>query len=182
MAGISAGVIAAYIAVAATVAAAAAGAYAAYASSQAQAQAADYQRKVSKNQAQAAKQAAEIGAENARVQHQRVLATQRNRLGATGVLPSEGSPLLVQMESAESAALDEARIRYSGEVQATGYRSNEILAGFEAKTARQLGYVGVGTSLLGGATRAYSGYSGSTAGATSGAGAGTSTGYQYGYM
>src|SRR5882672_5890633 len=98
--------------------AAAGSAYAAYAQSQAQAQAADYQRKVAKNQAQAAKQAADIAAENARTQHQRIMAAQRARIGASGILGTEGSPLLVQMESAEQAALDEARIRYAGETQA----------------------------------------------------------------
>ena len=142
------------------VVAAAASAYAAYSASEAQAQSMRYQQKVAKNQAQQAAQAAQIARENARAEHQRVLASQRARLGASGVISSEGSPLLVQMESAEQAALDEARITYAGQVQATGYRSQEILLGFEAQKTREIGAIGAGASLLGGVSSAGAGYYG----------------------
>src|SRR3990167_2413712 len=100
-------------------------AYAAYQSGQQQAKALDYQAKVARNQATAAQQAAQVAAENARERNRRVLASQRARIGASGVIGSEGSSLLVQLESAEQAALEEARIRYGGEVQATGLESAE---------------------------------------------------------
>src|SRR3989304_3367307 len=106
-------------------------AYAAYQSGQQQAKALDYQAKVARNQATAAQQAAQVAAENARERNRRVLASQRARIGASGVIGSEGSSLLVQLESAEQAALEEARIRYGGEVQATGLESAERLRRFE---------------------------------------------------
>src|SRR3990167_3388637 len=110
-------------------------AYAAYQSGQQQAKALDYQAKVARNQATAAQQAAQVAAENARERNRRVLASQRARIGASGVIGSEGSSLLVQLESAEQAALEEARIRYGGEVQATGLESAERLRRFNAGVA-----------------------------------------------
>src|SRR3989304_4722309 len=95
----------------------------------------DYQAKIARNQAIAARQAAAVAAENARERHQRVLAAQRARLGAAGVMSTEGSPLIVQMESAEQAALEEARIRYAGQVQAGGYEAPAILSGYHARSA-----------------------------------------------
>src|SRR3989304_1173093 len=114
-------------------------AYAAYQSGQQQAKALDYQAKVARNQATAAQQAAQVAAENARERNRRVLASQRARIGASGVIGSEGSSLLVQRESAEQAALEEARIRYGGEVQATGLESAERLRRFEAGASRRAG-------------------------------------------
>lgn len=146
------------VAAAVTIVAAVASAYAQYQAGQAQGQVYDYQKKVAANQKIAAEQAAAIAAENARVRHENILATQRARLGAAGVTQSEGSPLIVQMESAEQAALDEARIRYAGRVQATGYQSQQILAGYQARAARVAGTTAAGVTLLGGAAKAYGGY------------------------
>jgi len=133
-------------------------AYAMYQQGQAAAAAQDYQAKIARNQAIAARQAAEVAAENARERHQRVLAAQRARLGAAGVMSTEGSPLIVQMESAEQAALEEARIRYAGQVQAGGYESQAILSGYQARSARAAGYLGAGASLLTGLGAAYGQY------------------------
>src|SRR3972149_1320884 len=119
-------------------------AYAAYQSGQQQAKALDYQAKVARNQATAAQQAAQVAAENARERNRRVLASQRARIGASGVIGSEGSSLLVQLESAEQAALEEARIRYGGEVQATGLESAERLRRVEARGSRPGGARGGG--------------------------------------
>src|SRR3972149_8233804 len=103
-------------------------AYAAYQSGQQQAEALDYQAKVARNQATAAQQAAQVAAENARERNRRVLASQRARIGASGVIGSEGSSLLVQLESAEQAALEEARIRDGGGGRAPGLASAQGLA------------------------------------------------------
>src|SRR3972149_6092298 len=139
-------------------------AYAAYQSGQQQAKALDYQAKVARNQATAAQQAAQVAAENARERNRRVLASQRARIGASGVIGSEGSSLLVQLESAEQAALEEARIRYGGEVQATGLESAERLRRFEAGASRRAGTLGAGASLLQGAGTGYGIYRGAQAG------------------
>lgn len=137
---------------------AAVSAYAQYQAGQAQAASLKYQQKVAENQAIAARQAAQVAAENARERHQRVMAAQRARLGAAGVMSTEGSPLIVQMESAEQAALEEARIRYSGEVQAGGVESQAVLSGFQARQARTAGTLGAGASLLSGVGGAYGTY------------------------
>ena|SRR3989338_7296189 len=111
-------------------------AYAAYQSGQQQAKALDYQAKVARNQATAAQQAAQVAAENARERNRRVLASQRARIGASGVIGSEGSSLLVQLESAE-------RLRR-----------------FEAGASRRAGTLGAGASLLQGAGTVYGIYRG----------------------
>ena len=95
------------------------------------------------------------------------MAATRARIGGSGVLPGEGSPLLVQMEQAEQARLDEANIRYAGEVGAQANESEAILQGFVGKRAMRQGYIGAGASLLQGASTALSGYGRSTSRAPS---------------
>ncbi len=146
-------------AIAAIVVSALVSAYATYSASQAQASAQDYQAKVAKQQQQAARDAAAIAAQNAEARMKRVLGAQRAAIGAAGVLGTEGSPLLVQLQSAEDAALDIARIRYGGEARASGFRAEEILQRWQAGATRRAGYIGAGASLLGGAAKAYGVYS-----------------------
>lgn len=148
----------AYVAIAATVVAALASAYATYSASQAQAQANQYNAKLAKNQSINAANAAKVEADNRRELYQRQMAAQRAAIGAAGVEPGEGSPLLVQVDSAEQAALDLARVRYAGQVQSTAYQSEENVQKFYARSNRQQGYIGAGASLLGGASSAASIY------------------------
>lgn len=158
MAAISVAAIAGYVAIAATVAAAAAGAYAAYSASEAQAQQAEYQRRQAKIQAKQASDAAAAAADAQHKQHQRILAAQRASLGAAGVTTTEGSPLLLQVDAASEAALDEARIRTAGVTASTGFTNQGKLFQYQREQARQAGYIGVGTSILGGASVASSRY------------------------
>lgn len=162
------------VSIGAAVISALATAYATYSASQAQAAAQDYQAKVARNQQQQARDAAAIAAQNAEARMKRVLAAQRAAIGASGVMSTEGSPLLVQLDSAEEAAFDLAKIRYSGEVRATGYRAEEILQRWQAGATRRAGYIGAGASLLGGAASAYGAYS---RGRTSTAGSAYTTDY-----
>lgn len=90
------------------------------------------QARIGEQQAEFARQAAAADAETRRRQFERVLGTQRARFGASGVLASEGSPLLVMMQSEEEAALDVARIQHGGIVAAQGLR-------FEADLLRRQG-------------------------------------------
>lgn len=139
-------------------------AYATFASMQAQAGAQSYAAKVARNNALQARQAAQIAAENAHEKNQRILGAQRARLGASGVMPSEGSPLIVQMDSAEQAALEEARIRYGGQVMAQGYESERALKSYQARISRRGAVVGAGATLLGGVGRSYAAYRGTQPG------------------
>jgi hypothetical protein len=143
---------------AALVVAAVASAYTAYASSEASAASMEYQSKVSERQAEAARRSAAIAAENQREEDQRILAAQRARLGGAGVIADAGSPLLAQMEDAETAALNEARIRWSGETQATGFEAEAIGQRFAARQTRRLGYLQAGSSLIAGLSKAYGAY------------------------
>jgi hypothetical protein len=142
-------------AAAVTVVAAAASAYASYSAAETQAQAANYNKKVARNQAQASRDAAAIARANRQEELQRILAGQRARIGASGIT-EEGSPLLVEMKSAEQAQMDLARITYAGATRAQSYTSEGVLQGFYSTKAEQAGYVGAGTALLGGAASATS--------------------------
>ena len=135
-------------------------AYAAYEQGQTQQAIGKYNQKVAQNEAIARRQAAAIEADNKREQYASILASQRAGLGGAGVISSEGTPLLVQMESAERAALNEARIRYSGEVGARASESEAIIQGYIGKKAAQRGYIQAGASLLQGAADAYGSYQG----------------------
>jgi len=139
--------------------AAAVSAYAAYEQGQTQQAIAKYNKKVAENDALAKRQAAGIAAETERDKAKAILAAQRASIGAAGILPSEGTPLLVQTDSAEKAALNESRIRYSGEVGARQSESEAIIQGYIGKRAAQQGYINAGASLLSGASSSYSTYS-----------------------
>lgn len=141
----------AYAIVAAAVVAALASAYATYSTSQAQQQASRYNAKLANNQAINAQNAAKVEMDNRRELYKRQMAAQRAAIGGSGVDPSEGSPLLVQLDSAEQAALDLARVRYEGEVRSTSYQSEVNLQRFAARSARRsanAGYVAAGASVL----------------------------------
>ena len=138
------------IGVAAALAGAGVAAYSAVEAGHAREAAGKYNKEVAENQAQAARDQAKIAANIRETEIRRILASQTSRLGASGVIPSEGSPLLVQMESAQQGALDVARLQYSGEVGARGYESQGILEGFYGKQARRAGNLGAGSSLLSG--------------------------------
>jgi len=107
-----------------------------------------YNAQVAEQQATSARQAAAVDAENKRRQMDRILGTQRARYGASGVIGSEGSPLLVMMQSEEEAALDVARVRYGGEAQAYGLESEAKLQRFRGTAAKRQGYLGATGSIL----------------------------------
>jgi hypothetical protein len=101
----------------------------------------------SRRLAEQSKAAAAREASDTRKQHQRIIATQKARYGASG-LTMEGSPLLVEQESLKESKEQLARIMESGENQSILYEK----AGSEAATS---GYVGGIKSLLGGAETQY---------------------------
>ena len=127
-----------------------------------------YNAQVAEQQAASGRQAAAADAETKRRQMDRILGTQRARYGASGVT-SEGSPLLVMMQSEEEAALDVARVRYGGDAQAYGLEAEARLQKFRGKAARRQSYLGATGSLLqgvAGAAGAFKGVGGGTTGVT----------------
>ena len=141
-----AGVVAAVLSAAVT-------AYSSYAQGQAASQAARYNARVAEQQAESARQAAAADAETRRRQLDRVLGTQRARYGASGVIPSEGSPLLVMMESEEEAALDVARVRHGGAAAAHGLGLESTILRRQSAQARRQGYLSGTSALLTGVSR-----------------------------
>lgn len=144
--------------VVATVIAASVSAYSAYEQGQTQRKISKFNEKVAKNAAIAQRQAAAVEAEAKREEYQRILGAQRAGIGAAGVQASEGTPLLVQIDSAEKAALNEARIRYSGEVGAQQQEAEALIQGYIGKRAARRGYIEAGAHLLQGAGAAAGAY------------------------
>lgn len=128
--------------------AAAGSAYGVYASGQAQGAAADFNAQVAQQQAQAARDAAAVEEEQTRERNRRIQATARARAAASGVVPSEGSPLLILMDNAAQAELEAQRARFGGELTAAGFRGQAAQQQFAARQARTAGGIGAGISLL----------------------------------
>jgi hypothetical protein len=147
----------AYAAAAAAVAGAATAAYGTYKQGQDAAAASKYNEAVAFRQADQARDQAAIRAEEQALQDRRAQATVRARLGASGV-EVEGSPLLVLMANADQAQLDQERIKYGGEITASGLEARGRLEGAYGRTAQTAGAIGAGASLLGSAGRIASTY------------------------
>lgn len=77
----------------------------------------------------------------------RQIGATRAAIGKSGAT-SEGTPLLVLAESAANAEIDALNTRYTGERQATLYRTQGV-------NARRQSYVQAGTSLLQSASKFY---------------------------
>lgn len=150
-----------YIAIAATVASAAASAYASYQSGKSQQAAADFNAEMAARQAKQAQDVAKIKEENYREEVARRMAKIRADYAAAGVT-TEGTPLLVMMDSARQAERDAQRIRYGGEIESFAYQGEAGLQRMTGKQAYQAGLIGAGVSLLSGASRIGGMYYGST--------------------
>ena len=162
---------AAWVGVAIALVGAGLSAYSASQAASAQAEAASYNRKVALNQAEAAKNAAAIEQSLRAEKYRRALASQRALIGASGISPGEGSPLLVQMDAAEQAALDLARVAYRGRIGSMNYQAEAQLQSFVGRQAIRAGNLKAGASLLSGV--------GSAATAYSRKGGGTNAAYDY---
>lgn len=115
-------------------------------------------RRMAEYQAKQAKQAAEVRAEQYGREAKRRMAQMRAGYAVLGVSTTEGTPLLVLMETAEEAAKDELRIRRGGEQTAWGLLQEATIQRLAGRGAYQRGVMGAGASLLGGAARAYGKY------------------------
>ena len=154
--------------IAASILSAAVTAYSSYAQGQAASQAARYNARVAEQQAESARQAAAADAETRRRQLDRVLGAQRARYGASGVIPSEGSPLLVMMESEEEAALDVARVRHGGAAAAHGLGLESSILRRQARQASRAGFLSGTAALLTGVSSLLGSSTGGRSSSTSG--------------
>jgi hypothetical protein len=149
----------AYIAIAAAVVSAAVGTYAAYEQGEQQKRLSRYNQKVAENQALAAQNAATVAANRRETLARHQLASQRAAMAASGIAFGEGTPLLLQMESAEQAALDVATIRAGGETQARGFQAQGNLAAWQGRVAKRNSYLNMTGAILGGVSSGASAYS-----------------------
>lgn len=106
-------------------------------------------------QATSSRQRAAADEADFRARQSRVLAKRRAGLGASGVDPGTGSPLLVSEDFAGEVELAALRIRTGGEVRATRAEQQATLQRFTGRAARKSGFVRSGALLLTGAGKAF---------------------------
>ena len=90
-----------------------------------------------------------------RARQSRALASRRAALGASGVDPAAGSPLLVSEDFAGEVELQALRIRTGGEVTATRAEQQATLQRFQGRAARKSGFVRGGALLLTGVGKSF---------------------------
>ncbi|MEM7122067.1 MAG: hypothetical protein AAF563_12360 [Pseudomonadota bacterium] len=98
----------------------------------------------------ATQQSARLQEQQSRRQTARLLATQRARFGKAGVT-LQGTPLLVQDETAAEGELEARIIRFGGNVDATSLRNSAAVQRSEASALRTGGFLNAGQTLLAGA-------------------------------
>jgi len=145
--------------IALVVASAFAQALSSYESGRMQRKSAETSAALAERDASNARAAAQIKAENYQEEARRRMAKIRADYAAAGVT-TEGTPLLVMMESAREAERDVQRIRWGGEAQASVYQGEAGLQRIMGKNAYTQGVMGAGTSLLSGASMATAMYYG----------------------
>ncbi len=123
-------------------------------SARAQSQAAKFQAKVAEQQAERERLAAETEADTFRRRHSRLLGTSRARRAGSNIT-GEGSPLLVDEQSAAEIELGFRTILSGGTARATRLEQEARLARFKGKAALTAGAFEAGSSLLGGLSKAF---------------------------
>jgi hypothetical protein len=112
-----------------------------------------------KAQDEAARTTEREGAANEAV----VFNANRQRLGmqiaATGAsgLTMSGSPLDFTLDDAINAEMEALNVRYQAATEARGLRAGAAMSGFEAKQARQAGYLGGAAALIAGGADVFKG-------------------------
>ena len=90
-----------------------------------------------------------------RARQSRAMAERRAGLGASGVDPAAGSPLLVSEDFAGEVELAALRIRTGGEVRATRLEQEATLNRFAGRAARRQGFVRGGALLVTGVGKSF---------------------------
>jgi len=140
--------------VSAAIAGASAG-YSAYTSHQqgkSQEAAADYNAKVAAQEATRQEQIARLEQRELIEEKRRFVSRQVAVYGKQGV-QLKGTPLRVMAGTARTFAREQQMAVYNRQVSAAGYRSEANLYKFQGKAAKRAGYLGVGQSLIGGASQ-----------------------------
>lgn len=120
---------------------------------QAAAAQAAFQSRVLHQQAAFERQRAAIQEARFRRESARVGSRQRTLLAKAGVKTTEGTPFLLQEETAAEAELEALTLRAGGDITAARLRQEAILARMRGQSSRTADFIGAGKSLLSGASR-----------------------------
>lgn len=132
----------------AAAAAAVVGAVGAIAAGQAQQQQMEYQATVQQQQANYERQVAASNEQDYRRKSDRLMASRRAIMGASGVEAGEGSPLLVSQDLTGESELQALKIRNGGAVSAGRLEQQAVLSRFSGEQAKTGSYFRAGGSLL----------------------------------
>ncbi len=122
----------------------------------AQRQAAEFNAAILRQQAERARQVAEREADLFRRRQGKIAAAQRVRRAGSGVLPNEGTSLLVEDLTFDEILLGQATIKQGGQVRASRLLDEAALARLRGGAARSEGAFRAGTTLLTGFGEAFS--------------------------
>lgn len=112
---------------------------------------ADYNAEVLESQAKAVEKKTTFDEDLHRDRVRKILSSQRAQYGSRGI-DITGTPLLVQLDTAERGELDALAIRYGGDVEAALTRSQANLVKMGGRNRRVASYYGAGRTLLSGAS------------------------------
>ncbi len=118
-------------------------------------QAADLQSAILAQQAERERQIAEREADRFRRQQNAIAAAARTRRAGSGVLPNEGSSLLVEDAIFDEILLGEAFIKQGGQVRASRLLDQAALARLRGGAAQTQGFFRAGSTLLTGFGKAF---------------------------
>lgn len=128
---------------------------AAEAEAKAQQAVAEYNARVAEQEAKTKRNVAAFKQRRQAQEAQRYQSALQAGLGASGAVPTEGAPLMIQARQAAESELENLLIGYEGEIgamrsrsQAAIDRAQASIYGQRAKSARRAGIFGAGTSLL----------------------------------
>lgn len=136
---------------------------AAAADARAQAAVAEYNARVQEQEARAIRAQAEYKAKRQAEEAERYASSLRAGMGASGVVTSEGTPLMIEAKQAAESELENLIIGYQGQVganralsQASFDRMQADIYKRKASSASRAGWMGAGTTLLTGFAKQWS--------------------------
>ena len=129
-------------------------AFSQYRQAQGQEAIAEYNAKVSEQEANARERAAGVEAEQFRKEGKALQATQRVQFGRSGVLAATGAPLNLMAETAKELELDRQMILAGGAAEASRFRSQAVGQRMQGEAAMSAGRGAALGSVLGGLSSA----------------------------
>jgi hypothetical protein len=126
---------------------------------EAQAAMAEYNAKVAQREAEARENRAAFEQSRHAKAASRQLSSLRAGLSAANVVPSEGTPLLIQAEQATESELENLMIGYEGQVGAAQSRSQAAIDRMQADVYRTRGSIAATSGLFGAGTTLLTGFS-----------------------